>query len=398
MREDPLERWLEQPISRRGFIGRSAGAALTMTGLGSVLAACGIDGTAPVSPAELARRAAGVRHPKERIGNWTFANWPLYMDKPIISEFDRRYGGRCRYVEEINDNNDFFGKVRKQLQAGEPIGRDIVVLTDYMSAKWVRAGYCEPIDRRNVPNADNIVPNLRSISWDTKREYSLPYQSGAVGLGYNVKETGRELKSLSEFFSPEWKGRVSMLSEAYDSAGAVLLMQGKDPSTAKLDDMLEAVDALREQRSKGQFRRFTGNDYTTDLTKGNVAVALVYSGDMVQLQTDSPDVRFVYAEEGSMLFTDNLQLPAGVAHPYAAETMMNYLYEPEVAAKLCAWVNFLSPVDGIRELLARTDPEIAENELIFPPDDVRDKLYPYPSLTTAEEQELYAEMAEVTGS
>jgi len=398
-----LERALEDALlrersSRRRFLGRGASAAFLASGLASVLSACGIEGTASISPEELAREARAVRHPKERIGDWTFSNWPLYMDKSVIKDFDRRHGGRCRYVEEINDNNEFFGKVRRQLESGRPIGRDIVVLTDYMSAKWVRAGYASPIDKRNVPNARNLVENLRSIPYDEDRSYTLPFQSGAVGLGYNVKETGRELRSLKEFFNPEWKGRVTMLSEAYDSAGAVLMMQGKYPTTAKLDDVLDAIERIGEQRSKGQFRKFTGNDYTTDLAKGNVAVSLVYSGDMVQLQSDNPDVRFVYAEEGSMLFTDNLMEPAHVEHPYAAEAMMDFLYEPEVAAKLCAYINYLSPVDGIREILERSDPEIAANELIFPPDEVRSKLHPYPSLTVAEEQAMYAEMSAVTGA
>lgn len=397
--ERELDRFLaEDRSSRRRFLGRGAGAAFLASGLASVLTACGIDGTAAISPAQLAKEAASVHHPKTKIGDWVFANWPLYMDKSVIKEFDRRYGGTCKYVEEINDNSDFFGKVRQQLAAGQPIGRDIVVLTDYMAAKWIRAGYTTPIDKRNVPNAKNIVSNLKTIAYDPKRDFTLPYQSGAVGLGYNRKETGRDLKSLKEFFNPEWRGRVTMLNEAYDSAGAVMLMEGKNPSTAKLDDILAAIEKLREQRDKGQFRKFTGNDYTTDLAKGNVAVALVYSGDMVQLQSDNPDVKFVYAEEGSMLFTDNLMMPERVAHPYAAETMLNYLYEPEVAAKLCAYVNYLSPVDGIRPILERTDPEIASNELIFPPDEVRAKLHAYPPLTVAEEQAMYAAMTEVTGN
>ncbi|WP_320669076.1 polyamine ABC transporter substrate-binding protein [Patulibacter defluvii] len=397
--EGALDRFLaEDRSSRRRFLGRGAGAAFLASGLATALTACGIEGTAAISPAQLAKEAASVNHPKQKIGDWVFANWPLYMDKAVIKDFDKRYGGNCKYVEEINDNDDFFGKVRKQLAAGQPIGRDIVVLTDFMAAKWVRAGYASPIDKRNVPNAKNIVSNLKTIAYDPKREFTLPYQSGAVGLGYNIKETGRELKSLKEFFNPEWRGRVTMLNEAYDSAGTVMLMQGKDPSKAKLDDLLEAIELLSKQREKGQFRKFTGNDYTTDLAKGNVAVALVYSGDLVQLQSDNPDVRFVYAEEGSMLFTDNLMLPTKVAHPYAAETMFNYLYEPEVAAKLCAYINYLSPVDGIRPILERTDPDIAKNELIFPPDDVRARLHPYPPLTVAEEQIMKAAMSDVTGS
>ena len=172
------------------------------------------------------RRAAAVNHPKTAIGNWTFANWPLYIDKKVIKDFNKEFGGKCKYVEEINDNFEFFGKVRQQLQSGKPIGRDIVTLTDYMSARWVRLGYSEPIDKKNVPNFSNLVDNLKTINYDPKREYTLPWQSGAIGLGYNPKKTGRELKSIKDLFDPKFKGRVTMFSEPYDSASAVLLSEG----------------------------------------------------------------------------------------------------------------------------------------------------------------------------
>ncbi|WP_026910947.1 polyamine ABC transporter substrate-binding protein [Patulibacter minatonensis] len=409
MREDDaraqsaLEQALDRQVltgrtSRRRFVGRSAGAALMATGLASVLSACGIDGTAQENVAELQKEAASVRHPKVPIGNWTFSNWPLYMDKSVLKSFDRKYGGKVKYVEDINDNNDFFGKVRQQLTQDQPIGRDIVVLTDPMAARWVRSGFVTPYDFRNVPNRKNLVENLKTISYDPKRQFTLPFQTGAIGIGYDIRATGRELKSIKEFFNPQFKGKCTMLAEPYDSASTVLIMQGKDPAKASIDDMLGAVAFIEKAAGKGQFRRFTGNDYTTDLTKGNVELVLAYSGDMVQLQADNPNLRFAYPEEGAVTFTDNLMLPANVAHPYAAETMFNYLYEPDMAAKLCAYINYISPVDGIRPILEKTDPDIAKNELIFPTDEIRKRLRLYPSLSTREEQQMYEAMAKVTGA
>ena len=397
--EREIDRFLhEQRLSRRRFIGRGAAAALMAGGLGSVLSACGIDGTAARNLASLQREAARVHHPRVELGDWTFSNWPLYIDKKVIREFNAKYGGHCKYVEEINDNAEFYGKVRQQLAQGVPIGRDIVTLTDYMASKWVRFGYVTPIDKRNVPNIRNLVPNLQSINYDPRRQFTLPYQSGAIGLGYDIAQTGKEIKSVRDLFDPRWKGRVTMFSEPYDSAGTVLLGEGIDASRATLDQILSAIERIGEANDAGQFRRFTGNDYTTDLTKGNIAIALAYSGDLVQLQSDNPNLRFSYPEEGAMLFTDNMMMPSHVEHPYAAETMMNYLYEPEVAAVVCAWVNYISPVDGIKPILERSDPDIAKNELIFPPDEVRRNLHPYPALTTRQEQQMYEAMAKVTGA
>ena len=385
-------------LNRRTFLTRAGGAGLTLTSLPAIFAACGgVEGTQERA-AENEEQAKEVSHPETEIGEWTFSNWPLYMDKKLLREFDREFGGKVRYLEDINDNYEFFGKVRQQLENGQPIGRDIVVLTDYMAARWVRNGYCEPIDKKNVPNAANMVDNLKSINYDPNRDYSMPWQSGAIGLGYNIKKTGRELRSIKDLFDPKFKGRVTMLSEPYDSACTVLLGDGIDASSASLDDILGAIEKIDQANQDGQFRRFTGNDYTTDLAKGNVWLSLAYSGDLVQLQSDNPDLRFSYFEEGNMAFNDNMLMPANVEHPYAAETMMNWLYDPEVAARLAAWVNYISPVAGAKEILQKSDPDIANNELIFPPEEVQSKLKAYPALEPADEREMQEAMARVTGA
>ena len=394
-----LEAWLEQQRStRRRFLGRAGSAGLVLGGLSSALAACGgVEGTADKTKDQNAR-AGAVNHPKKPIGNWTFSNWPLYMDKKLLKAFDKRYGGHVKYLEDINDNFEFFGKVRQQLQNKQPIGRDLVVLTDYMAGRWIRNGYVEPIDKDNVPNSKNVVESLASINYDPKRQFTLPYQSGAIGLGYDIKQTGGELKSINDLFDPKFKGKVTMLSEPYDSACSVLLGMGVDASKASIDQIQQAIEKIDKANRAGQFRRFTGNDYTTDLTKGNIWVALAYSGDLIQLQSDNPNLRFSYAQEGNMIFNDNLMMPAKVEHPYAAETMMNYLYDPQVAAKLAAWVNYISPVKGAKEVLAETDPKAAENPLIFPPDDVAAKFHAYPSLSPADERTMQEAMAKVTGA
>jgi spermidine/putrescine transport system substrate-binding protein len=382
-------------LDRRRFLGR-AGSGLLLAGL----AGCGsIEGTATKAKEKAQEKAATVHHPKETIGNWVFSNWPLYIDKKVIKNFNRKYGGHCRYVEEINDNFEFYGKIRQQLENGQPIGRDIITPTDYLVSRLVRLGYLEPIDKNNTPNfVANLNDNLKGINYDPKREYSAPWQSGAVGLGYNIKKTGRELKSVKDLFDPKYKGRVTMLSEAYDSANTVLLGDGVDASNATIDQILGAIEKIGKANDAGQFRRFTGNDYTTDLAKGNVWVSLAYSGDLIQLQSDNPDLRFSYPEEGAMLFTDNMVMPAKVQHPFAAETMINYVYEPVVAAKICAYVNYISPVKGTKEVLAKTDPDLAKNPLIFPPDEIAKKLHPYPALSPADERKMQEAMAEVTGA
>src|SRR4051794_7184646 len=404
MSDPQIERALEEffeaeRLSRRGFIGRAGSTGLALSGLSAVLAACGgVKGEADKASSSKPK-AASANHPKTTIGNWTFSNWPLYIDKKVLKTFDKRYGGHVKYIEDINDNDEFYGKVRQQLQAGKPIGRDIVTLTDYMATKWVRNHYVEALDRNNIPNVvKNLVDAQRHAPFDPKRQFTVPWQSGAVGLGYNPKNTGRELHSVNDLFDPKFKGRVTMLSEPYDSANTVLLGMGVDPTHAKIDQILKAIEKISQANDAGQFRRFTGNDYATDLTKGNVWVALAYSGDLVQLQSDNPDLKFAYPDEGAMFFTDNMMIPAHASHVYAAETMMNFVYEPAIAAKIALYVNYLSPVQGVKELVEKADPKLANNPLVFPSDEILAKLHPYPALSDADERTMKEAMAEVTGA
>ena len=236
MTDPRFERALEQFLaaqkqSRRRFLGRAGGAALALA--------------RPLDPARRLRRRRGhgrrrprrrsadkaetVSHPKTEIGDWTFSNWPLYMDKKLLKAFDKKYGGKVKYLEDINDNYEFFGKVRQQLENGQPIGRDIVVLTDYMASRWSAIGYAEPIDKKNVPNAKNIVDNLATINYDPDRTYTLPVPVRAPSASATTsRRPARELKSVKDLFDPKFKGRVTMLSEPYDSASTVLLGDGID--------------------------------------------------------------------------------------------------------------------------------------------------------------------------
>ena len=398
---DPFESTLERmlagrDVSRRHFVRTFGASALAVSSAGTLLAACG--GTEGTDKGGDASQPVSVSHPKTAIDKLTFSNWPLYIDQKVLKDFDKQFGGKTKYIEDINDNDEFNGKVQEALRRGRSIDRDIAVLTDWMVARWLRAGWVEPIDKKNVPNARNLQPTLASPKFDPKRQYSLPWQSGMTAIGYNPEKTGRKLNSVNDMFDPKFKGRVTMLQEWRDSAGIVLLGQGKKTENATLDDVKGAIEKIEQESSKGQIRKFTGNDYTRGFASGDLWVVLAYSGDVVQLKADNPKLEFLIPEEGALLWTDNMLLPQKPPHPYAAETMMNYVYDPAVAAKIAAYVNYVTPVRGAREELAKTDPETAENELIFPSDETLSKLYPYAQLSLEEEREATEAMQRVTGA
>jgi spermidine/putrescine transport system substrate-binding protein len=390
-----FEELVEGRMSRRQVLRRLGAAGLTVSSAGTLLAACGgVKGTDKGSPTKVT-----ANHPKVKIGELDFSNWPLYIDKKVLKDFEKAYpGSNVKYTEEINENEEFFGKVRQQLQRGDSLNRDIVVLTDWMAGRWIRGGWLEPIDKRNIPNAKNLQPGLQHPKFDPNRNFTLPWQSGMTAIGYNPKKTGRKLTSINDLFDPKFKGKVTMIADPRDSAGLVMISMGKKTATATVADYMAAIDKIDQENKKGQIRRFTGNDYTTDLAKGNVWASVAYSGDIFQLKSDNPDLEFLIPEEGALLWTDNMMIPQKPPHPYAAETMMNYVYEPAVAAKIADFVNYVTPVVGAQQEMEKLDPKLAHNELIFPSAATRKLLQPYPFLPASEEQQVVERMQQVTGA
>ncbi len=390
-----FEQLVEGRLSRRQVLKRLGAAGLTMSSAGTLLAACGgVKGTDKGAPTKTA-----ATHAKTAIGELDFSNWPLYIDKKVLKNFQKKYpGSKVKYTEEINENEDFFGKVRQQLQRGDSLHRDIVVLTDWMATRWINSGWVEPKDKKNIPNEKNLQPGLQHPKYDQNRNFTLPWQSGMTGIGYNPDKTGRKLNSVKDLFDPKFAGKVSLFSDPHDAAGLMLLLQGKKPETATIDDVLGAIDMIDKQNQKNQIRGFTGNDYTTDLAKGNLWVSMAYSGDVFQLKSDNPKLEFLIPDEGALLWTDNMMMPQKPPHPYAAETMMNYVYEPAVAAKIADYVNYVTPVVGAQAEMQKIDPKLANNELIFPSDATRAKLHPYVTLTSSEERQMNDAMQKVIGA
>jgi spermidine/putrescine transport system substrate-binding protein len=388
---------VEGRVSRRQLVKRLGAAGLTLSSAGALLAACGgVKGTDKGAPT-----TQTANHPKVAIKELDFSNWPLYIDKKrtVLKDFEKKYpGSHVKYTEEINDNEEFFGKVRQQLQRGDSLSRDLVVLTDWMAARWVNAGWVVPKDKKNIPNEKNLQPNLQHPKFDPNRNFSLPWQSGMSAIGYNPTKTGRKLTSINDLFDPKFKGKVTMFSDANDSAGLMVLASGKRTEDATIDDVLAGIEKIDKENKKGQIRRFTGNDYTTDLAKENVWVSVAYSGDIFQLKIDNPKLEFIIPDEGAILWTDNMMIPQKPPHPYAAETMMNYVYEPKVAARLAAAVNYVTPVVGAQDEMRSIDPKLATNQLVFPSAATRAKLHPQVNLTADEQRQMNDAMQKVVGA
>jgi spermidine/putrescine transport system substrate-binding protein len=402
MTDREMEQVVQTEISRRRLL-RQAGMGVTALSFGSLLAACGDGGIEGGGGGDKAEDMKPIAK-GEIADRLSFSNWPLYIDvdgkrRPTLDEFEERYGTKVRYSEEINDNAEFFGKVRQLYARGDSGGRDIHVVTDWMASKMKQLGYVQRLDRSELPNVEkNMLDSLRSPSFDPKREFSVPWQSGMGAVVYRSDLTGGKLSSVNDLFDPRFEGKVTMLTEMRDSVGLVMLGMGNDPSTDGTDAALEAIEKIDKAQRDGQIRRFTGNDYAKDLLKGDAVVSVGWSGDAIQLQADNDKIEVLLPEEGFMLWSDNMQIPVGAPQAYTAQKLIDFVYEPEIQADIAAYVNYVTPVKGVQEILAKKTPELAENPLIFPTDADLERAHIFRELPAEEDRELTTAFQRVIGA
>jgi spermidine/putrescine transport system substrate-binding protein len=346
------------------------GSGLVAFGIGSVaiLPFFGTDG-AQQDPAECTAPDDSDADPRLIISNWPAYIDPIRKPTSTLNVFQEQTGITVDYTDDVNDNAEFFAKVRNQLGSCESIGRDMMMLTDWMAARMISLGWIQPLDAANVPNLhDNLINPLRDRQWDPDRNFSAPWQSGLTGIAYNAAKVD-EVGSFSELLTrSDLKGRVTLLSEMRDTMGFMLRVVGANPDKFTPEQWDKAIDELAKVVASGQIRAFTGNEYIQDLTAGNIVACEAWSGDVIQAQFDNPDIKFVAPEEGLSLWSDNMLVPNLATHQRNAEEWINYYYEPEVAAKLASFIWYICPVKGAQEAMEKIDPSLVDNELIFPTD------------------------------
>ena len=374
----------KQPLSQeaRSILQSKLSRRTVLAGVGAVagagaLASCGFGGGSDSSNA--------VR----------WGNWPLYLDVddsgkkyPTLEAFTKETGIDVKYFEDYNDNDEFFGKVQAQLKLGKDIGYDLVCPTDWMSARWIRLGYTQKFDAANIPNASNILDTLASPSFDPKRESSLTWQGIMGGFGWNTAKNPKGVRTLDDLFSPGNKGKIVVLSEMRDTVGIILRSQGVSLATVTEDQFMNAVDFLAKKIADGWIRGVKGNEYAEDLTSGDATAVIGWSGDMFILKSENEGkFDFAIPESGGTISGDNMMIPSTVTAEAKANTekLINYYYEPSVAAEVAAYVNYVCPVKGAQAEMEKIDPDLAKSEFIFPSAKTMANLSVFRSLTPTEE-------------
>ncbi len=387
--EDPLIRGLVQQaraaqLTRRGVLAGAGGLAAALA-----LAACGT-GRSPAPTAPPDGSATDRR--------LTWVNWPQYLDEddagghPTLARFTEQTGIAVEYRPDIEDNNSYYSEVKARLALGSDIDADAVCLTDWMVSRLIRFGYTQELDHSAMPNLANLLPDLRNVDFDPGRAHSVPWQGGFAGICWNTELVPDGIRTIDDLWSPDLAGRVGVLSEMRDTIGLIMLQEGIDISSDFGDsDFGVGLDIFRDQVASGQIGSVRGNSYLDDLANEDTLVAICWSGDITTLNAKYGDRwEFAIPEAGGVLWTDNFVVPIGSPRKRNVETLIDYYYDPvvaaEVAAEVAAWVNYIVPVVGAQEAMLEIDPALAEDPLIFPDDEMLANVKSFRTLSGAEEQ------------
>ncbi len=398
------------PLTRRQLLVRAGALGAAGFSLPSLLAACGgsdDDASSSGSNPQTATGGSGGGDGGGGSGGGGnelyFENWTEYIDLTeggatgTVDRFTEATGVSMRYTEAFNDNNEYFAKIQPILGRGDTIDPDIIAPTSWLAGRLINLGWVDPLPLDQIPNAANLRSDLQKPSWDPTGEYSLPWQGGFAGIAYNIDATGREITSVDDLFDPEFAGRVGALTEMRDTIGVILMSMGVDISTlTTFDEAAPAFDKLEQAKNDGQIRRFHGNDYLADLESGNLAITIGWSGDVRGIA--NPSVRFVFPESGATSWADTMVMPKGAANRDAAAKWMDFVYDPVQAAQITAAVQYVSPVDGVREEVEKLDPELANDPLVFPDDATLANTQGFAVLSEDVEAEYDARFSEITGA
>ncbi|WP_313810997.1 extracellular solute-binding protein [Glutamicibacter sp.] len=404
MPQDPTLRALVQAMNSRSFSRRGVLGAAGALGLTGLLAACGTGGGSQSAATSAAPAVTDLSESQKTV-NW--ANWTLYLDYddktkkyPTLEEFTKSSGIKANYSEDIDGNDSYYGKVQAQLKAGQDIGQDIFTLTDWMAGRMIRQGYTQALDLANIPNSKNLLPALQNVDFDPGREHSLTWQSGYAGIAWNKSKLPKGLKSVADLWQPELKGRITVLDEMRDTMGLLMLQNGVDIAGAWGEtEFSAAADVLRTNIDNGQIRQVKGNSYKEDFISGDAIAGIVWSGDIVQMNFENDDQwEFILPEAGGTLWSDNMMVPVAATHKANAEKLMDFYYQPQIAAQVAAYVNYICPVVGAKEEMEKIDPSLVDNPLIFPTDQDLARAKVFRALDADEETTYSAEFQSAIGA
>ncbi|UOQ58163.1 spermidine/putrescine ABC transporter substrate-binding protein [Leucobacter allii] len=343
-------------------------------------------------------------------GTVRWANWTYYLDYdedagtwPSLDAFMERTNIDVEYFEDIDDNKTFVAKIKDQLALEQDTGYDVFVPSDTTTVRLLEQEQLTKFDRSLLPHVDGeMIDIVQHASFDPDRDWTIPYQAGLTGLVYNTQLYPAGVREVSDLWRPELAGKVNLLTEQDDTLALIMLEQGVDIEGDWGDDeFAAALEVAERQISSGQVATVKGNSYTQDLEQGIIWAGMCWSGDIAILNEEAGEEvwKFVVPDSGASVFTDSFAMPTATAAFEQVHALVDYYYEPEVAAQVAAYVQYVTPVAGARDAMAASGtPELAENPLIFPDEEMSARIFDMRALTAREDNEYSQAYQRILGN
>lgn len=363
-------------------------------------AGCGEKGGETAKPAESSEpiaSAEGTAAPaaggdEEKVLN--IYNWSDYIAEDTIPNFEKETGIKVRY--DVFDSNEV---LEAKMLAGKT-GYDLVVPTANFLARQVQAGVFQKLDKSKLTNYGNLDPEMmKTLSkYDPDNAYSVPWMWGTTGVGYNVTKIKERMPdapigSWDLVLKPENAAKfadcgITVLDAPTEIMASILNYQGKDPASEDPKD-LEAAEALMMQL-RPHIKYFHSSQYINDLANGEICLAIGWSGDVFIAQSraqeagQGTEIAYYIPDAGAEVWFDLVAIPSDAPHPNNAHLFLNYILRPEVVAEISNFVTYANANAAATQFV---DEEIKTNPAIYPPPEVKAKLFPNP-IHTAEYDRL----------
>ncbi len=297
----------------------------------------------------------------ENNGSVTVYNWEDYISPEAIKLFEEETGITVN-MTYFTTNEDMMVQVRNS-----PSAFDVVIPSDYCIDRLVIEGLLEEINFDNVPNIENIDPDLLGQYYDEEGIYSVPYMWGTVGICYNTTMVSEEeVQSLSVLFDEKFYDNVFMLDSIRDSMGLALKYLGYSMNTRDPLEMNAAKELLIEQKASGIVKAYQVDEIKDKMVAGEAALAVMWNGDAMYAIDLNEDLDYVIPQEGSNIWVDAMVIPKGAKNKENAEAFINFMARPDVAIMNFDEIWYSTPNLAAIEIMGE---EYTSNDVINPSDE-----------------------------
>jgi spermidine/putrescine transport system substrate-binding protein len=278
-------------------------------------------------------------------------------------------------------------------QRGDSGGASLTVVPDWAAAAQHEGGDLQDFDRAALPTVrQNIARRIRQSVFDPGRRFTVPWRTGMTGIVVR-KDLAPGVHSICDLFDPRYRGRVELPAEMRESVAMTLKCLGIQPIGASEEEWRMAIEKIAQAR--GQFR--FGGDLASDLEDGKAVAAIVRSDQAAALVESDPGIEWRQPREGCVVWSEEMVIPVHAPNPTAAEAWIDYVYRPQVQARLVERGKGMSSVESVEGLLERSAPAAAKNRLLFPLRSETRFCSPQAAMDAGEEARLRREYAAAIG-